>query len=43
MASSFKKAPRKQVETTLETLAALGLAVGYDTPEGRRFRTAGGR
>jgi hypothetical protein len=38
MARMFKGARRDQVEGALDTLAALGLAMAFDTPEGRRWR-----
>jgi hypothetical protein len=38
VAKTFKGARRREVEGVLESLAALGLAVTYDTPEGRRWR-----
>jgi hypothetical protein len=38
VAKMFKGARRREVEGVLESLAALGLAVTYDTPEGRRWR-----
>jgi hypothetical protein len=37
VARTFKSARRREVEGVLESLAALGLAVTYDTPEGRRW------
>lgn len=38
MAKAFKGAKRKEVQSVLDSLAALGLAVAYDTPQGRRWR-----
>lgn len=38
MAQTFKGARRKEVEGVLDSLAALGLAVAFETPEGRRWR-----
>ncbi|MEA2604429.1 MAG: hypothetical protein QOF89_5421 [Acidobacteriota bacterium] len=38
VAKVFKGARRREVEGVLESLAALGLAVTYDTPQGRRWR-----
>ena len=39
-AQSFRKAKRKQVESVLESLAALGLLVSFDTAGGKRWRAA---
>ena len=39
-AQSFKKARKKQVESALDSLAALGLLVSFDTPAGKRWRSA---
>jgi hypothetical protein len=38
VARTFKGARRKEVESVLDSLAALGLAVAFDAPEGRRWR-----
>jgi hypothetical protein len=38
VAELFKGARRAAVEGVLDSLAALGIAVAYDTPEGRRWR-----
>jgi hypothetical protein len=38
MAKAFKGARRREVESVLESLTALGLAVTYDLPEGKRWR-----
>lgn len=38
VARMFKGARRDHVEGVLETLAALGLAVAFEAPEGRRWR-----
>lgn len=38
VARTFKGARRKDVEGVLDSLAALGLAVAFDIPEGRRWR-----
>jgi len=35
---AFKRAPARDIEAALETLASLGLVVRYDTPEGRRWK-----
>ncbi len=37
---AFKRAPTKDVETALETLASLGLLMRYDAAEGRRWKAA---
>lgn len=36
----FTKARKKQLESVLDSLAALGLLVSFDTPQGRRWRSA---
>jgi hypothetical protein len=40
VAKQFKRAPEKEVAAVLDSLAALGLLVSFDTPEGRRWRVA---
>lgn len=39
VAKSFKRAKRTDIEAVLESLAALGLVLAYDLPDGRRWRT----
>ena len=41
MAEAFKGAKKKDVETVLESLAALGLLLAYDAAGGRRWKGAG--
>lgn len=38
VARSFKGARRREVESVLDSLFALGIAVAYETPEGKRWR-----
>jgi hypothetical protein len=38
VAKSFKGAKRRDVEGVLDSLAALGIAVTYETPQGKRWR-----
>jgi hypothetical protein len=38
VAKSFKRARKSDVEAVLESLAALGLLLAYDLPDGRRWR-----
>ncbi len=38
LAAAFKRAPKKDLEAVLQSLAALGLAVAYETPSGTRWR-----
>ncbi|MHB1847001.1 MAG: RNA-binding protein [Deltaproteobacteria bacterium] len=38
IAATFKRAPRKDIDLALDSLAALGLAVAYDTKDGRQWR-----
>ena len=38
VAKSFKGAKRRDVEGVLDSLVALGIAVAYETPQGRRWR-----
>lgn len=37
-ARAFKGSRRKEVESVLDSLAALGLVIAFDTPEGKRWR-----
>ncbi|MCP4678313.1 MAG: class I SAM-dependent DNA methyltransferase [Deltaproteobacteria bacterium] len=41
VARSFKYGQTKSVEPVLESLAAVGVLVGYDGPEGRRWKRVG--
>ena len=39
-AKAFKRARKKEVESVLDSLAALGIVIAFDTPEGKRWRAA---
>jgi hypothetical protein len=39
-AQSFRKAKKKQVESVLDSLAALGLLISFETTSGKRWRSA---
>ncbi len=39
-ASSFKGARKREVESVLESLAALGILISFETAEGKRWRAA---
>lgn len=41
IAATFMKAPKDEVEDVLESFAALGLVVSYETKAGRRWKIAG--
>lgn len=42
MVKAFKGATKKDVEPLLESLAALGLVLAFETKDGRRWKGAGG-
>jgi len=37
-AKAFKRARKREVESVLDSLAALGIVIAFDTPEGKRWR-----
>ena len=39
-AKAFKRARKKEVESVLDSLAALGIVIAFDTPKGKRWRAA---
>ncbi len=41
VAHAFKGAKKKELASVLDSLAALGLVLAYDAPDGRRWRRAG--
>ncbi len=42
VAHAFKGAKKKELASVLDSLAALGLVLAYDAPDGRRWRRTGG-
>lgn len=39
-ASTFRKARKREVESVLDSLTALGILIAFDTPHGKRWRAA---
>jgi hypothetical protein len=40
VAQTFKGARKKEIESVLDSLAALGLLIAFETPQGKRWRPA---